>query len=283
MTEDRLRSWDPETAELLGSGGEADVYSLDDASVVRLYRDASPETVSGARHRKDLCDEIARGVGTLAFATPIVLEQGEFRGRCFQIEERLHGTSLLSALDSLDTESRERVITAYMDTAWSVAEIDLGRPYFGEIGRTDAIQTTSWQQYLCERATNSLASSPLSHIDAVSVAEPLGEPESVSLVHIDYFPGNVMTNGQSITAVIDWGYSTIIGDRRMNAMVAAAHLMTPRITPNVTDGDRDVAMRWLADHKLVDYFEQSVPWLAAYWAFAHDDADLLAWSRSILT
>ena len=98
--------------------------------------------------------------------------------------------------------------------------------------------------------------------------------DSPAFVHLDYFPGNVMAEGEQISAVIDFGYASIIGDRRMNALVATAHLITPRITPTVTDRDRDIAFAWLRERELFDYFERGLPWLAAYWTFAWDDVEL---------
>ena len=50
-----------------------------------------------------------------------------------------------------------------------------------------------------------------------------------------------MVHEDQLTAVIDFGYSSIIGDRRMNAMVAAAHLVTPRITPTITADDQSLS------------------------------------------
>lgn len=283
MAEGQLIGWDPETSELLGSGGEADVYALSDEHVVRLYRDTSPGTMDAASLRRVHLEEIASASSHLRFAVPVVLDQGTHLGRVFQIERRLRGSSMLDVLSQSEGEAREKLLVSYLETAWEVGEIAIERSFLGEIGRTDAIQTPSWQDYLSERARRSLAVSPFEHIDPAAVSLPMGEVETVGVVHLDYFPGNVMSNGELVTAVLDWGYSTIIGDRRMNVVAAAAHLMTPRITPTVKRTDAALVMDWLNDHGLTDYFDCGIQWLAAFWTFAHNDPDALAWCRSVLT
>lgn len=281
MHKKQLASFNPNHAQLLGEGGEAQVYALDDAYVVRLFREgASAEDVAA---RTTLLMEIATGAAHLPFETPVVVAQGGVFGRIYTLEKRIPGTSLLTALSRATGSVRGSLVEQYMDAAWQVGEIRVARDYLGEIGRKDAIQTPTWQVYLTERANRSLASSPLNHLDGTPFANALGElAEPPAFIHLDYFAGNVMANGDQLNAVIDFGYSSIIGDRRMNALVAAAHLVTPRITPTVTAEDQAIAFAWLRDHDLFDYYERGLPWLAAYWTFASDDVELYNWCRSIL-
>jgi hypothetical protein len=92
-----------------------------------------------------------------------------------------------------------------------------------------------------------------------------------------------MVNKDQITAVIDFGYSSILGDRRLNTTAAAAYLATPTITPTSTPYDQAIVYAWLRERDLFTYYERSLRWLAAYWTFAHDDAGLYTWCRSVLT
>jgi hypothetical protein len=73
------------------------------------------------------------------------------------------------------------------------------------------------------------------------------------------------------------------GEAQIYALVAAAHLVTPRITPTITADDQAIAFAWLRERDLFKYFEHGLPWLAAYWTFASDDAGLYEWCCSILT
>ena len=213
-----------------------------------------------------------------------MLEQGALFGRIYTIEKRIPGTSLLAALATAQGATRRSLIEQYMDAAWQLGSINITRPFMGEIGRSDAIQTNNWHDYLAKRAKLSLAASPFANIDADALAAAIDELRGTpAFVHLDYFAGNVMVNDNQLTAVIDFGYSSILGDRRMNAMVAAAYLVTPRITPTITAADQAIAYAWLREHDLFSYYERGVPWLAAYWAFASDDQALYEWCCSILT
>ncbi len=201
---------------------------------MHLFREGASAEVVAAR--TNLLAEIAAGATHLPFETPVVLEQGAFFGRIYTIEKRIPGTSLLSALATTQDTVRRSLIEQYMAAAWKMGSIHITRRFIGEIGRKDAIQATAWQAYLTERARRSLAASPLTNIDADALAASVGELcDAPAFVHLDYFAGNVMVHEDQLTAVIDFGYSSIIGDRRMNAMVAAAHLVTPRITPYYTN------------------------------------------------
>jgi hypothetical protein len=102
-----------------------------------------------------------------------------------------------------------------------------------------------------------------------------------SLIHLDAFPGNMLADGEMVTAVIDFGASTIIGDRRLDPLTAAAYL-DRSITPNANDGDRSVAQEWLITHDLAEYFGATQNWIAAYWSFAQNDPEVYQWCRSIL-
>ncbi len=268
--------------QLLGEGGEAKVYALDESHVLRMHQPGS--SLDDALSRKLLLDEIAVGASHLWFTTPEVIEVGALLGHTYSIERRIDGEPLIDALRTADDSTRALLVSRYMDAAWSTGEISVARPSFGEVSADEPIAGNSFSEYLAERARRSLADTPLAHIDAQSLADALGEPvDAPALVHLDFFAGNVMADGDEVTGVIDFGYSTIIGDRRLTPVAAAVHLVSPRITPVATAEDRDVAMSWIAEHELQDYYPAGERWMAAYWMFASvDDPVILPWSRSVL-
>ena len=220
---------------------------------------------------------------TFGCATPVVVGSGEWNGRPFQIEQRLPGQSLLEELHDVDGERRERLIIDYLHTATTIGSVAIERPYFGELAHPEPVRAPSWQRYLLERATRSLDSSLMANIDIETISNRLGDGDGhLGLVHLDYCPANVLTDGLQITAVIDFGYATILGDTRMNAVAAVAHLLAPEISPSVRPEDRHTVNGWLHDNALTEYAEHATQWLAAYWTFAHDDASLFEWCRSVL-
>ena len=101
----------------------------------------------------------------------------------------------------------------------------------------------------------------------------LPEPLEQSLVHLDAFAGNMLSDGNVITAVLDYGQVAIVGDRRLDVLAAAVYF-DGAVTPGATDADRAVAQAWLGEHDLVALYDPARRWLAAFWSFAEDDYEL---------
>jgi aminoglycoside phosphotransferase (APT) family kinase protein len=108
------------------------------------------------------------------------------------------------------------------------------------------------------------------------------ECTDAAFVHLDAFAGNMLTDGARITAVLDIGPSSAAGDRRLDPISAAVYLASPEITPTATPADVDVAMSWLRNARLDDWFEPGRRWLAGYWSAAIDDPRVLEWCRAVL-
>lgn len=102
-------------------------------------------------------------------------------------------------------------------------------------------------------------------------------------MHLDAFTGNMLAEGPEITAVLDIGYSSLAGDRRLDPLSAAAYLASRQITPEANAHDVEAAMSWLASAGLLDAYEPARRWLAAYWAFAApSDLAVSAWCAQVL-
>jgi aminoglycoside phosphotransferase (APT) family kinase protein len=266
---------------LLGHGGEAWVYALDHARVVRVLH-------AGGRaehllRRRRLVDELVRA--RPVFALPEVLDIGEHDGRVFAIERRLAGRSLMEELTTREGDARRRLVEAHLDAAASLGDLHLEpREGFGDLMVDDPITTSTWRAYLEQRAAANLERSTpdLRSIDPVPLAAALPEPGAAAFVHLDAFTANMLTDGTRITAVLDFGATSIAGDRRLDPLSAAVYLASPDITPTATPTDVDVAMSWLRNAGLHDWFEPARRWLGAFWAFASDDPVVLAFCRAVL-
>jgi aminoglycoside phosphotransferase (APT) family kinase protein len=266
---------------LLGHGGEAWVYALDDARVLRvLHAGGRAEDV---RRRQSLVDELARAGP--AFALPEILEVGDIDGRIFAVERRLPGRSVMDELRSCDGDARGRLIEAHLDAAAALGDLHLApRGGFGDLIIDDAITTSTWRAYLEERAATNLARSTreLRSIDPIALAAPLPETTVAAFVHLDAFAGNMLTDGARITAVLDIGPTSVAGDRRLDPLAAAVYLTSPEITPVATAADVDVAMSWLRTAGLQDWFDPARRWLAAFWSATLDDPRVLRWCHAVL-
>ena len=266
---------------LLGHGGEAWVYALDDAQVLRVLHPGG--RVDDVHRRQLLVAELA--VARPAFALPEVLEIGERAGRVFAVERRLRGRSVLDELQHCAGAARARLIEAHLDAAAALGDLHLApRGCFGELAAERPLTTPTWRGFLAECAARNLARSTpdLAAVDPAPLGATLPEPAAAAFVHLDAFTGNMLTDGTRITAVLDIGATSVAGDRRLDPVSAAVYLAAPEFTPYATRADIDVAMSWLRAMDLHEWFEPARRWLAAFWSFAADDPNVIAWCRPVL-
>ena len=266
---------------LLGHGGEAWVYALGDDRVVRIL------------HEGGRADEVARRQALVTqlmrsrppFALPEVLEVGDVAGRVYVVERRLPGRSVAEALGASDTRARRRLVERYLEAAAALGDLSLASSgVFGDLVAEDPVTTSTWRGYLVERIATNLArsTSALWSVDAEELADGFPEPEGPAFVHLDAFAGNMLTDGVGITAVIDFGSTSLAGDRRFDPVSAAVYLASPEITPTASDADIAAAMSWLRAAGLDEWFDPVERWLAAFWSFAVDAPRLLQWSHRVL-
>jgi hypothetical protein len=266
---------------LLGRGGEAFVYALDAERVARIYHPGANRATVDARTL--LLQELAGSAHCVPFAIPAVIETRVLNERIVTVERRLPGRPLNEVLGETMGSTRTKLIHAYLTAAAQIADLVAARPWYGDLMGSDAIRTATFGDYLEKRAARSLAAAgnPFVHVDPKALASALPEPATGELVHLDAFPGNMLTDGEEITAVVDFGVVAIIGDRRLDPLSAVAYL-TPAITPTATDEDRRIAHAWLNEQGLADLFLPAQRWIAAFWSFAYDDEPLYRWCQSIL-
>ena len=263
---------------LLGHGGEAWVYALGRDRVLRVLHRGG--TVAHVHRRQALVDELARS--TPAFELPCVLDVGELDGRVFVIERRLPGRAVIAELGVVEGSQRARLIEHHLEAAAALGDLGLeSRGFYGDLISDDPITATSWRSYLRTKAGASLARSvvDLASIDACALADALPEATDAAYVHMDAFTGNMLTDGDRITAVLDFGPASVSGDRRLDPIGAVVYLCAPEITPTAMPSDADVARSWLRAAGLDSWYEPAQRWLAAYWSFAIDDPKVMPYGR----
>lgn len=266
-------------ASLLGEGGEARVYALGDHQILRLLR---PGVSSAQQYaRAELLAEISAGRGGIAFATPEVERITEIDGRVAVIERRLPGIPFSKVLTLAQGEERRLLLLDYLNAASQIGDIAVKRDFFGDLGSERAIRRSSYRDYLSARLalTRSLPGS-LSHLPIDDLA---GIPDCPAggLVHFDIFPGNVLVDAGRVSAVIDFGATSMIADRRLDCWSAVAYL-DAELSPEANGQDRALAMDWLEQRGLAADFAAAKRWIASYWCFAHDDPKVSAWCSRIL-
>lgn len=275
-----LTSFGIDPRALLGHGGEAWVYALDDDRVIRVLHDGS-ELARLSESAALVCELT---VGNDAFALPELLDVGEIDGRVFGIERRLRGRPVGEELGRLGRRDRDVLVERYVRCAAQLGDLHLeARPWWGDLLGQAPVRTATWGEYLVAKADAGLtaAGPPFADVDPVALAAAVPEASIRSFVHLDAFPGNVLAAGTTITAVIDFGLTCAVGDRRLDPLAAVVYL-TPAITPTADDRDRAVARSCLVDLGLDGWFDATQRWLAAYWAFATDDRRLHEWCLATL-
>lgn len=268
---------------LLGRGGEARVFAIDDERVLRLPH------VGVDAHR---LDERRRMLSAIAdpsvVSTPVVLEHVEVADRVAVIERRLPGRNAAEVLAEPGTD-RAVLVRHHLDVAARLADLPFPGTAFGELWGDGAIESPTFAEWSWARLASSLEAggpdfegiSPTELTEALVAALPEPEPPAAKLVHLDAFLGNMLAEANRITAVVDFGPMTIGGPSDLDPLVAIAYL-SPEITPNASEADREVAVRWAADAALAEALDPAERWVAAYWAGAADDHHLARWCRRIL-
>lgn len=278
---DVLRRLDDHDARLIGEGGEAKVYVQRPGTIVRIGRPGA--SLSHAEARAVLLREIADNASHLPFRTPVVDRVVALGGRVVTLERQLDGEPVSHLLKSAHGRARSHLLANYLESAARIGDIEIERDYFGPLIGDITLRATGWQDYLARRLAHSSDRCPPDLKGAISAlaSARFAEPSRPALVHLDFFPSNVLAMDSTVTAALDFGASTIMGDARMELWSAVAYL-DPEISPDASDADREQAVAFLHARHLADEYVKARRWLAAYWSFAQNDDGLMAWCRRVL-
>lgn len=268
---------------LLGGGGEAAVYAIDDDRVLRLPRTDVAESALDAR--RELIGAIR---AEAPFELPEVLEHVDVDGRTVVVERRLPGRNALEVLGEPGTD-REALVRSHLDAAASIADLPCPTSTFGEVWGDGAIEADAFAAWATARLQASLAvrGHDFAHLGAEQLTDdlvgslPEPEPPTPLLVHLDAYLGNMLADADRITAVLDFGPMTVGGPRHLDPLVAVAYLAS-EITPTATEADRSVARAWADERDLRHAVVPAERWMAAYWTGAVDDEHLQQWCDRIL-
>jgi aminoglycoside phosphotransferase (APT) family kinase protein len=215
---------------LIAIGGESAVYALGRERILRLPRARGPSTPERATLRGFL-DHLA---GRLPFATPEIIEIGP--EDAYTIERRLPGRPLSQFLKTADHTSRDLALRNYIAALDAISALELPEHPYGHVVAADGIHAEDWRTFIHETLSRFLSRNRL------TIAREIGDPYGLfdlaadmiaelplaparSLVHGDYFPGNVLIDDRMlISAVLDFGAYTVVGDPVLDHAVAALTL-----------------------------------------------------------
>jgi hygromycin-B 4-O-kinase len=178
---------------------------------------------SGEAFAKD--DYAWRHFASPALPIPRVLAIGRCEAGHFAISERAPGRRLAE----LSTGERRAVLPAALDTLDAIGRVDVsGSRGYGGWGADGNGQSTTWRAFLLdviEDRSEGFYKDWHALFRTTFLERPLYErvyrrmleladacPEERALIHQDYHLDNVMSDGQRVTGVLDWG-NACYGDR----------------------------------------------------------------------
>jgi aminoglycoside phosphotransferase (APT) family kinase protein len=213
-------------AHLLGTGGESRVYALGADKILRLPRGRPFD--AGSRMR--LAAFLKRIDGHLPFATPEIIDVGP--REAYTIERRLPGRAMSDILKTASDDSRDKALRNYAAAVEDIRSVEMPDLPYGHVVAHQPIRESDWRTFVREnlarfRARNRItiakeAGDPYGLFDkAADMIGELPERPLKGLVHGDYFPGNVLLNqGLNVSAVIDFGTYTVVGDPLLDLAVS---------------------------------------------------------------
>jgi Ser/Thr protein kinase RdoA (MazF antagonist) len=212
-------------SDLLGVGGESRVYALGSEQILRIYNVNVGWDYVEQRHA--LYNELAKH--DLPVALPELLSVNSWVGHVYTVEKRMPGQDFSKVLPSLRGEERAKALTSYLDVAAQLGTVHFPERPYGELLLSDnAVHRERWRDYLLVKMQDALVSScadleqDVPELDAVVAAiyarlALFDDYQGKSLVHGDYFPANVFIDAShKICGVGDFGYTTVVGDARMD-------------------------------------------------------------------
>jgi hypothetical protein len=278
------------SADHLGHGGEADVFALGADRVLRVHR--NPDHAAAAEYVRRigaLYDSLDRT--RVPFALPEVLEVHEEADATWSIERRLPGRPFDAMLGELSGAERATAIRGYVDGAAAFGALGVPEGFgdgVGELFTAERLRATTWSELLEARLRLQLERGEpvvrdrVADLDrAVAAVLSLARAEPASgrtLVHGDFFPGNVLFGDDlSVSAVLDLGWLTVVGDPTHDVRSAVAFWS---VRPWARPGDREVLVAAAARHLGPDVdamLARTERYEQARFAFVAEDPHLFAW------
>jgi aminoglycoside phosphotransferase (APT) family kinase protein len=118
-------------------------------------------------------------------------------------------------------------------------------------------------------------------VDVDALCLPFEEPTTPGFVHLDLYAGNVLVDGSSVTALLDFGGVPVFGDPDFDPLTVAVYLRG-EMTDDTHESDHTVCREWLERAGLAERLDAAERWVAAMWSSAVDDAKVQRWCRRVL-
>lgn len=273
-------------ADLLGSGWESTIYALGATQILRLPR---PE--AGGERQVRARAAFTTNLPQLPFAVPRVRDISMLEGQLVVIEDRIDGQSMATMLSDLSGARRTEALAAYLAAAEAMAVVTAPGEAYGDLLLEQPLRTERWSEYLVSRirtaAEDEILAADVPGLDAIAARliarlEAIADPAKC-VVHGDIWPPNVMMNDAlRVTGLIDFSFTTRIGDHVMD-LAGAAHFL--RVGNPDAEADHVYLMQQIeAKHgaEVVERIGLYAVWFAFTFAYNHDDAVVYPWCLGLI-
>ena len=286
MNETVLKAHGLSEANLLGVGWESTIYALGTTQILRLPR-PDPGVERQVRARANFTASLP----PMPFAVPQVREISMVDGQLVVIEDRIEGRAMAQMLANLSGPKRREALDAYLAAAETMAKLTAPGQAYGDLLIEQPLRRARWADYLIARLQGAVEDEALA-ADVPGLAgiaarlavrlNALPDPEPC-VVHGDIWPPNVMMNDAlQVTGLIDFSFTTRIGDHVMD-LAGAAHFIALN-NPHAAD-DHAYLMQLIATRHgpdAIDRIGLYAAWFAFSFAFNHEDKVIYPWCLDLI-
>ena len=259
--------------QLLGSGGESEVFAIDHERVLRLYRSRHEAPRRTAAQLQILYQSWAGS--DIGLELPLILESGERNGRFFTVDRRLSGRNFSGWLQHADMAQRRPALIGFLDATERLQQLPSPVPGFARLIGEDAPQQFGTLVELLSSMLKGPLQSSRTQLerDIPDVAEVwnrlYGELAQRSvlpaIVHGDVCPPNAYLSqgpeGPVVTGIGDFSPHTVHADPLMDV---AGALIFLELEP-YADAAADAA--WLEAVAVERHGREIVRWIDVYRRF----------------
>lgn len=273
-------------ADLIGSGWESKIYALGKTQILRIPR---PEVVSEAKVRAQAA--LLANLPPLPFAVTRIQEISRKDDQLYVIEDRIAGQSMAALLPSLLGERRAAAFRAYLAAAEAMSAVTAAGEAYGDLLLDNPRRSEKWSDYLTARvrvaAEDDVLAAAVPDLAGIVTRyiarlDAIPDPPKC-LVHGDIYPANVMMNDDlQVTGLIDFGFTTRVGDHVMD-LAGACHYLTAYDLSAQADLDH-VKQLILTKYgaEVIDRIGLYAVWFAFDFAYNHDAAAVFAWCVKLI-
>jgi putative membrane protein len=259
--------------QLLGSGGESEVFAVDHDRVLRLYRGRHEAPGRTAAQLQALYQSWAGC--DIGLELPVIFDWGERDGQFFTVDRRLSGRNFSGWLQYADMAQRRPALISFLDATERLEKLPSPVPGFARlIGEGAPQQFGTLVELLSSMLRGPLHSSRTQlERDIPDVAEVWnrlhGELAQRSvmpaIVHGDVCPPNAYLSrgpeGPVVTTIADFSPHTVHGDPLMDVAGALIFLELEPYADAVADS------AWLEAVAVERHGQEIVRWIDVYRRF----------------